>query len=156
MKNLIILTVIFSGLLLISCEKEIEKEEVNTDYLLFKSDVSKVGIAINLRLWRKSTNCFSRLGICFIERKVIEPGTKLTNINSRDNVIITVNETDTNITLLLSTEVSGLSNEDLLFDVEEELILELDDKSFKIPKGIYQYNENLGEFGGYNIAVSFD
>lgn len=144
-----------------------------TDNILFYNnyEVSKEGIPggfiykiIYMPLWRRHCECTCGLGICHLyvfKHKFFKsnrdqcPSRYIEYAIAIDTTAKGVHSS--NFTLLLASDVSSLSLEDLYLYVDEDLYgfeEESDDMIF-VPSGIYEYDGTLGEYGGYVIPYSY-
>jgi len=155
MKKSIFILLIISGFFIFSCNKEKVSnldELKSTDALMFKNSMDKTEGDIAWRLWRKSRNCFGGIGICHIEKNSL----KSNQTSSRDNVVIPVSYNDDFVVFNFSQDVSNFNVDELKFYIDEKLTLNMGEKMLIINEGVYDYDSNIGEFGGYKIPISFE
>lgn len=137
-----------------------------TSHLLFCNDQNVLGKGsikiIEIKLWRKKNDCLSGLGICSVSilGYQVWKSTNDYDLSYASRTILCSVEDKTvcnkTMNLVLATPTNGLSNSDLQFYVDED-IYGYDEESndyIMIKKGVYQYNPNIGQFGGY--VVNFD
>ena len=138
-----------------SCDKKgaIEVAEVDTDALVFNSNTDKTNGTIIFRLHRKSRQCFSGIGICHLDPH--HPAEKSGNTKSRNNVVVPVTIGSKFVIFSFAEDVSNFNQEDLKFFVDEELSLTIDEKTLTVEKGIYEYDSQIGDFGGYKVKITF-
>lgn len=137
-----------------------------TDGLLFLNDISRYKSSnsliklIQIDLWRRSKNC-DKLGICEViilgdtvyQSKYYEGPSRQILValecqNQKTNAILNI--------LLSGPIPEGITSDDLRFYVDED-IYGYDEESgdyVVFPQGIYEFNPNLGEYGGYSVLYS--
>lgn len=145
---------------------EVNADDVTENLVFFnqingnlKEQNSGVDILV-IKLHRKSMGCDKKLGIC----EIWFLGTQLykstidTLLPSRE-IYYTLehDEKSDKLLLLLATDVSGIDSSELKLFVDEDICCydETMTKSVTVPQGIYHYDQNLGEFGGYSVNYSF-
>lgn len=139
----------------------------DTDDILFFNHLENVnkynpgGIdIIRIDLRRKSTNCQEGIGICniYIFGEQIYKSEQDSLMPSREILYeINTNQKSDNLVLLIANDVSSFNPEELDLFVDED-IYGYDDNTTKrviVPQGIYQYDPNLGKYGGYTVGYSF-
>ncbi|MFA6950023.1 MAG: hypothetical protein WCQ70_05000 [Lentimicrobiaceae bacterium] len=61
------------------------------------------------------------------------------------------------LNIFIAEDVSRYTKEELALEVEQDVYSQdpqsINDKSFKVPAGIYEYDESLGQYGGYTITI---
>ena len=113
-----------------------------------------------IKLHRKSMNYDKKLGIC----EIWFMGSQLyTNMN--DSILpsreiyyeLEHNEKSDKLLLLLASDVSGIAPSELKLFVDEDIYGydESMTKCVSVPQGVYLYDPNLGEYGGYSVNYSF-
>ncbi len=162
-------TVIFSSCNKAKTTTEEETMECNpidpTESILFSHNVgnnikeNNIEI-IRIVLHRKAYNCDKKLGICeiYIFGQQIYKLDQDSLLPSRDIIYELSNGEETgNLTLLIATDVHNIDPVELDLYVDEDIYGYNDDSSKKIivPQGVYHYNPNMGEHGGYMVNYSY-
>ncbi len=137
-----------------------------TDVLLFTNNKpeyknSKAPIKlIQIDLWRRHHDC-ERLGIC----EIMILGDTIYQSKYFDNplrqIVMAIDgqnqETSSILNLLLAEPIpEGITSDELRFYVDEDIYgyEENSDDYVVFPQGIYDFNPNLGEYGGYSVFYS--
>ncbi len=114
-------------------------------------------IIIRVKLWRKNQNCLHKIGVCKIE---ILPDDKSGHIfdEGREIDIPFLTEFEGgNIFIYFSQDVSSYSQNDLELSIDGDVYVDdendISQDSFKAPDGIYDFDPNLGDYGGYTIPI---
>ncbi len=138
-----------------------------TSHLLFYNDQNVLGKGsvkiIEIDLWRRKYDCLHGLGICSVSilGHQVWKSTSDYDLSFASRTILCSVEDKTvfnkTMNLVLATPTNGLSTIDLQFYVDED-IYGYDEETndyIIIKKGVYQYNPNIGLFGGYVVDFDF-
>ena len=150
----------------------INNDDITADLLFFQNlDICKEPVPggflakiIHIDLRRKSTHCQEGLGICNVyifgqqiyksdsDFGSLEPSREIDYAILIDTTAKSVDR-HMELTLLLSSDVSGYKTEELQLYVDEDIYGYDNDSDdmIVVPEGVYQYDSSLGKFGGYTV-----
>ena len=147
------------------CHEQTRNEADTTDIthnILFYSNINNIGKdnyfakVLRMKLFRKSKNCESGLGICeiYIFEQQVYKGKSDIFAPSREIYYEIGNDSQCDtLILLLASDVSNIESPELDLYVDEDIYV-FDDNfttQVTVPQGVYHYNNSLGEYGGYAV-----
>ncbi|MGN0088063.1 MAG: hypothetical protein ACI35Y_03415 [Candidatus Limimorpha sp.] len=147
------------------CHEQTGNEADTTDIthnILFYNNINNIvkdnyfAKVLRMKLFRKSKNCESGLGICeiYIFEQQVYKGKSDIFAPSREIYYEIGNDSQCDtLILLLASDVSNIESPELDLYVDED-IYGFDDNfttQVTFPQGVYHYNNSLGEYGGYAV-----
>lgn len=172
--SIISILVIVSSIIVFSCSKQSdEASSANSetkDYSFKLYDGNYEGyhsvtaerdfVIIVVRVYRISRDCLSGFGICHLEvfGQTIYPWNYDGIVkNAEAKIPITLTSEGGYFNLYLAEDVSNYTSSQLLFYVDEDITIQDPDHllpdAYIVEAGAYEYNPNLGTYGGYTIPV---